>query len=105
MQRLALRRAQEDSAELEMLAGAKTPSPVGIDAAARRAWHSVYESLVLNDGYRFDEVYAEAAVRRDGIERALAARELRYGKSAALKAIARRVLRIRAAETAAFGRP
>jgi hypothetical protein len=101
---LALRRAGEDRAELALIRRSKVRPAVAAGAAGRRRWRTVYAALVVNAGYRFDAVYVPLAERRDRLERSLADVELRHGRSAVLQALARRVVRVRTRETAAFER-
>lgn len=94
---LAVGRRAEDERELASIT--KSGTSPGIARGA-----SIPGALVANDGWRFDVVYLSLALQRDRLEQTLARRELRWGRSVALRALARRILRVRAAETAAFQR-
>lgn len=107
---LAARKASTSG--LRALAGARHAEDERELAAVVRARHSsgavrgarLPETLVVNAGWHFDVVYVPRAVQRDGLEQALARHELRRGRSGALKTLARRIVRARAAETSAFRR-
>ena len=101
---LAQRRDDEDKVELTLLARSKLPASARRATGGAQVRRSVYETLLVVSGWRFDVAYVPVTIQRDRLETALARSELRGGRSAALKALARRIVRVRTRETAAFGR-